>query len=85
MGAEAISRLVLNNTTLSGVHITVRNPLPAQGGTDAEPMAEAKLFAPHDFRDPKKIQRAIIADDYETIAERNPKVQQRFGCARVDG
>jgi hypothetical protein len=76
VGAEAISRLVLKNTTLSGLSIIVRNPLPAQGGTDAEPLAEAKLFAPHDLRDPKKIQRAIIADDYETIAERNPKVQQ---------
>jgi len=76
VGAEAISLLVLKNTTLSGASITVRNPLPAQSGTNAEPLAEAKLFAPHDFRDPKKIQRAIIADDYETIAERNPKVQQ---------
>ena len=76
VGAEAISRLLLKNTTLSGVSITVRNPLPAQGGTDPESLAEAKLFAPYDFRDPKKIQRAIIADDYEIIAERNPKVQQ---------
>ena len=76
VGAEAISRLLLKNTTLSGVSITVRNPLPAQGGTDPESLAEAKLFAPYDFRDPKKIQRAIIADDYEIIAERNPKVQR---------
>jgi predicted phage baseplate assembly protein len=76
VGAEAISRLVLKNIMLSGVSITVRNPLLAQGGTDAEPLAEAKLFAPYDFRDPTKIQRAIIADDYEIIAERNPKLQQ---------
>ena len=73
VGAEAISRLVLKNTTLSGVSIIVRNPLPAQGGTNAEPLAEAKLFAPHDFRDPKKIQRAIIAEDYEPIAEETRK------------
>jgi hypothetical protein len=76
VGAEVISLLVLKNTTLSGASITVRNPLPAQSGTNAEPLSEAKLFAPHDFRDPKKIQRAIIADDYEMIAERNAKVQQ---------
>jgi hypothetical protein len=76
VGAETISRLVLKNTMLSGGTIFVRNPLPAQGGTNAEPLAEAKLFAPHDFRDPKKIQRAIIADDYALIAERNTKVQQ---------
>jgi hypothetical protein len=76
VGAAAISRLVLKDTTLSGVSITVRNPLPAQGGTNAEPLAEAKLFAPHDFRDPEKIQRAIIPDDYALIAERNTKVQR---------
>jgi hypothetical protein len=76
VGAEAISRLVLSKTQVSGANVTVRNPLPTQGGTDAEPMAEAKLFAPRAFRDPKKIQRAIIADDYELIAERNAKVQR---------
>jgi len=75
VGAETISCLVLNTTTFSGASITVRNPLPAQGGTDAEPMVEAKLFAPSAFRDPKEIQRAIIADDYALIAERNAKIQ----------
>ena len=75
VGAEAISCLVLNKTTVSGAAITVRNPLPAKGGTEAEPMARAKLFAPSTFRDPKEIQRAIIADDYALIAERNAKIQ----------
>ncbi|MEO8663273.1 MAG: putative baseplate assembly protein [Bryobacteraceae bacterium] len=73
VGPEAISRLVLTNLSLSGVGIRVRNPLPAAGGQDAEPTAEAKLFAPHLFR--KCIDRAIIAADYEEIAERNPAVQ----------
>ena len=73
VGAESISRLVLSNEHISGVAITVRNPLPAQGGTDAEPISEAKLFAPHLFR--KRIERAIIASDYEEIAERNAGVQ----------
>jgi hypothetical protein len=73
VGAEAISRLVLKNTKLNGVSVSVRNPLPAQGGADAEPMAEAKLFAPHQFR--KQLERAIIAEDYECIAKRNPAAQ----------
>lgn len=76
VGAEAISCIVLNQTKIAGATITVRNPLSAQGGTDAEPMAEAKLFAPFAFRDPKQIQRAIIADDYALIAERNGKIQR---------
>ena len=73
VGAESITRLVLNNTSLGEVFITVRNPLPAVGGCDPEPIAEAKLFAPHDFR--KRLERAITADDYRAIAERNVQLQ----------
>ena len=73
VGAEAISRLVLPSL-LSGASITVRNPLPSKGGTDAEPIAEAKLYAPHVFR--KEIERAITAADYQTIAQRNPRIQR---------
>jgi hypothetical protein len=73
VGAESISRLVLKNRQ-SGVSISVRNPLPARGGTAPEPIAEAKLFAPHVFR--KRIERAVVAEDYEEIAERNPNIQQ---------
>ncbi|MBI2753354.1 MAG: putative baseplate assembly protein [Betaproteobacteria bacterium] len=73
VGAEAISRLI-TPTRLSGAGILVRNPLPAQGGAAAEPIAEAKLFAPHDFR--KRLERAITWDDYETIAERDPRIQR---------
>jgi hypothetical protein len=75
VGAEAISHLVLRNLKLDGVSITVRNPLPAQGGIDPETIAEAKLFAPHDFHDPAKIERAITAADYATLAERNTALQ----------
>ncbi len=73
VGGEVISRIVLRNTILSGISLTVRNPMPACGGTDAEPIAEAKLFAPHSFR--KKIERAITANDYQELAERNPAIQ----------
>jgi hypothetical protein len=71
VGADSISRLVLA-MKLDGRSVTVRNPLPARGGRGPEPIAEAKLRAPHRFRKP--IERAIIAADYEEIAERNPKV-----------
>lgn len=78
VGAEAISRLVLNKTTLSGVSLKIRNPLPARGGAKPEAVAEAKLFAPHAFR--KELQRAIIADDYQTITARNNKLQRAAGA-----
>lgn len=74
VGAEAISRLVLRQTKLSGVSISVRNPLPAHGGTEPEPIEEAKLHAPSAFR--KWIERAIIAEDYARLAERDWKVQR---------
>jgi hypothetical protein len=75
VGAEAISHFVLKNLKLDGISIAVRNPLPALGGIDPESIAEAKLFAPHDFRDPAKIQRAITAEDYATLAKRNTSLQ----------
>ena len=75
VGAETISHLVLRNLMLDAGAIAVRNPLPARGGIDPQSIAEAKLFAPHDFRDPSKIERAITADDYATLAERNTALQ----------
>ncbi len=80
VGPESITLMVLGKTSINGPVITVRNPLAAQGGTDAEPVAEAKLFAPHAFRDPTQIQRAIIADDYALIAERNRAIQRAAGA-----
>jgi hypothetical protein len=67
VGADAIAQLV-SRSTLSGPTILVRNPLPASGGVDPEPIAEAKLYAPSLFR--KRLERAIIAADYATIAQR---------------
>jgi hypothetical protein len=74
VGAEAIARLVLTNLRLDGVSISVRNPLPARGGVDPEPIAEAKLFAPRAFR--KQLLRAITADDYAALAAQNPALQR---------
>jgi hypothetical protein len=74
VGAEAISRLVLKGLTLDGITITVRNPMPAVGGTDPESVTEAKMLAPTAFR--QVLKRAITAQDYETLAEQNAKLQR---------
>ncbi len=68
VGAEAISHLVLENQTVSGMTIRARNPLPATGGTAPETMDEVKLLAPFTFRE--RLERAITSDDYARIAER---------------
>jgi hypothetical protein len=74
VGAEAIGYLITRQKSLSGVEIRPRNPLPAQGGSEAEPMAEVRMFAPGAIR--KDLQRAITAEDYARLAERHAKVQR---------
>ena len=67
LGAESISYIVFRRAGSTGANLTVRNPLPAQGGIEPEPIAEVKMFAPGGFR--KELQRAITADDYARLAE----------------
>lgn len=68
VGAEAISSVVFRKQSVNGLSLRVRNPLPAQGGVEAEPLAEVKLFAPVTFS--RVLQRAVTADDYARLAER---------------
>ena len=81
VGAEAITHVVFRSEPVSGLE--PRNPLPSQGGTSPEPLAEVKLFAPHAFRG--DLQRAITADDYARLAERHPEVQRAAAALRWTG
>ena len=73
VGAEQISRAI--GTKQSFPEISgVRNPLPAAGGTDPEPVETVKLMAPTAFRDDPR--RAITADVYAQIAGRDDRVQR---------
>jgi hypothetical protein len=72
VGSEAIDRVVFRTGAIPGIR--PRNPLSAQGGVEPEPIAEVQSFAPGTFR--KQLERAITADDYARLAERNPKVQR---------
>jgi hypothetical protein len=71
VGAGKIAYIVLLNQKLSGVNLVPCNPLPASGGTDPEPVADVKLFAPTAFRD--VLERAITADDYASLAADNSR------------
>lgn len=73
VGAGSIACIVIDGTRVDGVAFDVFNPLPAQGGTEPEPIAQAKLLAPMAFR--RTLLRAITADDYATVAEQNPELQ----------
>lgn len=83
VGAEAISYIVFRTSTTEGISLEARNPMPAAGGTDREPVAEAKLLAPFAFR--TELQRAVTADDYARLAERNAAVQRAAGELRWTG
>ncbi len=84
VGAEVINRLVFRNNFNNAI-IQVRNPFPAQGGSLPETLAEARLLAPHAFRD--NLQRAITADDYAQIVMRDfaDKVQKAAATLRWTG
>jgi predicted phage baseplate assembly protein len=57
--------------------------MPATGGSDSEPIAQAKLLAPHAFR--HRLERAIIADDYAVLAGRHRKLQRAAAALRWTG
>jgi hypothetical protein len=85
VGVEAITQIVWPGSHSDDGIVSVRNPLPAQGGSRPEPIAEAKLFAPRAFR--KELQRAIIPEDYAAIVMRefSPQVQRAGAELRWTG
>jgi predicted phage baseplate assembly protein len=74
VGADTITRCVRRDTGSLDTTLRPRNPLPAQGGTDPESLAQVKLLAPRVIAKP--LQRAITADDYARLAERDDKIQR---------
>jgi hypothetical protein len=82
VGAEAIAHIVPTPTTpLAGIS-DVRNPLPAQGGVDAQSLDEVRSFAPWAFRTQE---RAVTAADYAELAQRHPDVQRAQANLRWTG
>ncbi|MFJ3306455.1 putative baseplate assembly protein [Streptomyces sp. NPDC086549] len=64
-GPDTVVHVVVSAPT--GARVTaVRNPLPATGGIAPEPVADARLFGPTQYR--HRLERAVTADDYSTLA-----------------
>ncbi len=82
VGAEAISRIVFCSTRQHGIRL-VRNPLPATGGADPEPVADVRQLAPQEVT--HRLLRAITADDYAALARRRPGVQRAAADLRWTG
>lgn len=60
----------------------IRNPLPAQGGTESESIEQVRLHAPQAFRQQK---RAVTEADYAAAAQRYPGVQKAIANRRWTG
>ncbi|WP_409183048.1 putative baseplate assembly protein [Amycolatopsis sp. VS8301801F10] len=82
VGREAISSIVFDHVDVPGIR-SVRNPLPAVGGVDPEPVSEVRLRAPQEVR--RRLLRAITADDYATLAGASPGIQRAAGDLRWTG
>jgi predicted phage baseplate assembly protein len=82
VAAETI-RLVATCTDAPLPVTRVRNPLPAAGGTEPQPVDEVRLLAPDAFR--AVLQRAITAEDYATLAASVPGVQRAVARLRWTG
>ncbi len=78
VGTGAISRIAIKG---GGIN-RVRNPLPASGGTDPEPMEQVRLYAPQAFRTQE---RAVTEADYEEMAQKHPGVQKAIANIRWTG
>ena len=78
VGAEAIGHVV---APFAGIR-RVRNPVPATGGLDPQPLAQARLYAPQAFR---VQERAVTANDYAAMMQRDPRVQRAVATRRWTG
>ncbi|MDG4863867.1 baseplate J/gp47 family protein, partial [Streptomyces sp. T-3] len=87
VGAEAINHLVLcrdEQAADSTVPVAgVRNPLPAVGGVEPEPLEQVRQLAPLDLRRTRL--RAVTDDDYAALASALPGVQRAAAEIRWTG
>jgi hypothetical protein len=78
IGRDTLAHLVMNKPGIR----SLRNPLPAQGGRDAETMEHIRQRAPFAFRSQ---QRAVTEDDYGMQAESDPAIHEARGTLRWTG
>lgn len=81
VGAEAITTVSFRNVDLG--LILVRNPQPAAGGTDPEPVPIVRQRAPRAFA--QVLRRAITATDYAQLAGEHAGVQRAGAELRWTG
>ncbi len=78
VGADALYHVVSGDSRVT----SVRNPVPARGGSDPESIEHVRQFAPSAFRTQE---RAVTPADYAEVAERHPQVQRATAMMRWTG
>jgi predicted phage baseplate assembly protein len=83
IGAERLVHVLYRNERPANI-LSVRNPLAACGGTDPEHVDQARIRAPHHFRE---LQRAVLAEDYAALVMRQfrSRVQQAHATSHWTG
>jgi hypothetical protein len=84
VGTESLVHVINPGTVADWPDITgVRNPLPAWGGTDPEPIEQVKQLAPAAFHAEQF--RAVTEADYARAAEKHPEVSKAVATFRWTG
>ncbi|MEP6811422.1 MAG: putative baseplate assembly protein [Actinomycetota bacterium] len=78
IGAGSLAHVV----TLNGQILRATNPIAGAGGVDAEPADAVRRDAPEAYL---VQQRAVTADDYARVSERDPHVQRAAATFRWTG
>jgi len=81
VGAGAIAHIAPGGGGAGGI-TSVWNPMPAEGGTAAEKIVEARLYAPQAFRTQE---RAVTEADYARVVQRHSEVQKAVATMRWTG
>ncbi len=82
IGAEALYHIIPGTSAWPGVN-AVRNPVPAWGGVDPQPIEHVKRMAPAAIH--SEFKRAVTAADYAHAAEMHPSVAQALADFRWTG
>jgi len=76
VGRDTIVWVSRKSGLLSGIQLRPRNPLPAVGGTEPEPVSHVKLYAPSAYS--RVLERAVAASDYAELAGRDARIDSTY-------
>ncbi|MGB7539428.1 MAG: putative baseplate assembly protein [Anaerolineales bacterium] len=84
VGAHTFAHVISPYASVEWPDVTgVRNPLPAWGGIEPEPIAEVRQKAPAAFQ--TDTLRAVTEDDYTRLASMHPELQSAVAAFRWTG